>query len=81
MTHTLAVAYPLYSTLKKMLNKTFTDNHNSARNTSSVHASTAEIWLPLQGHMGVLSLLFLVMDSTRGSQMFAEAPEQTLLQF
>jgi len=36
----------------------------------------AEIWLPLQGHMGVLSLLFLITDSTRGSQMFAAAPEQ-----
>jgi hypothetical protein len=46
-----------------------------------VHASIAEIWLPLQGHMGVLSLLFLVIDSTPGSQMFAAAPEQMLLQF
>ena len=45
-----------------------------------MHASTAEIWLPLQGHMGVLSLFFLVMDSTPGSQMFAAAREQIHLQ-
>ena len=43
-----------------------------------MHASTDEIWLPQQGCMGVLSLLFLVMDSTRGSQMFTAAPEQML---
>jgi hypothetical protein len=31
--------------------------------------------------MGVLSLLFIVMDSTMGSQMFAAALEQMLLHF
>jgi hypothetical protein len=63
---------------KKWLSTTFTDNHNSATNTSSVHASTAEIWLPLQGHMGVLCILFFVMDSTSGSKMFAAASDQML---